>query len=103
MGLSQRGKGCSSWWKNICQLELGREELSNSYSVKEEYKKIMEDDLSHDNSHWVKMISSAFQNGCMAHLEQFEVTGSSGVVTSCTSHSLHNLCSACKCASVLEE
>ncbi|MCH85588.1 hypothetical protein A2U01_0006436, partial [Trifolium medium] len=53
--ITEGGGGCSSWWKSICQLELGREELSNSYSVKEEYKKIMEDDLSHDNSHWVKV------------------------------------------------
>jgi hypothetical protein len=42
------------WWGDICKLDSRVSEVSNSYSVKEVYRKLLEGSISLSNQSWSK-------------------------------------------------
>jgi len=48
------GRGSSTWWKDIFQLDIGGMESSNSYSVKDAYRVLMFEIRNFSNPLWAK-------------------------------------------------
>lgn len=49
------GRGSSTWWKDIFQLDIGGMESSNSYSVKEACRVLMFEIQNFSNHLWAKV------------------------------------------------
>ncbi|KAI5388660.1 hypothetical protein KIW84_074360 [Lathyrus oleraceus] len=67
--MNSGSNGISSWWKDLCSLDLGNMETSSEYYVKDMYKSLLPEGNLEFRNLWAKIENKAipFKVPCLVH------------------------------------